>query len=364
MRLIISAGVALALAGTVPGGAAFAQGVPATPPAAQAACPGNPDALGTARTIAIDPKTSQLLGRQQYAQTLPLQKGEVVLTFDDGPLSPMTSRVLDALAKECVKATFFIVGTMANAQPGMVRKIAAEGHTIGTHSQSHPLIFPKLTQEAGVEEIEKGIASVTAALKPAGVKPAPWFRFPGLGRTKFYEAYAREHGLAIWSVDTVADDWLRLKPEEVEKRAIERLEARSGGVLLLHDIQPSTAVMLPSLLRQLKARGFSIVHVVPAGDGMVASLPGPGPSGRMPGSTPPVATSAPAVTSGEPARPAQPRLAAPAPRPAAGAAPGLGAPQDIPARAAPRGETAEEENPFVTFWPRLWTDMTNPKEAR
>ncbi|GGF55541.1 hypothetical protein GCM10007301_13990 [Azorhizobium oxalatiphilum] len=386
MRSILVAGVVATFASTALIGAAFAQGQPQWPatlppptetapkvaPTTTAAqgdssCPGNPDAIGTARTIAIDPKTSPMLGRLQYKQTLPLEKGEVVLTFDDGPLPPMTNRVLDALAHECVKATFFSVGTMAAAHPKIVQKILADGHTIGTHSQTHPLIFPKLTQEAGIQEIEQGFASVRVALKPVGGVTQPWFRFPGLGRTKFYEAYAQEHGLAIFSVDAVADDWLHLKPDEVEKRALERLEARGGGILLLHDIQPSTAVMLPDLLRQLKARGFRIVHVVPAGPGMTASLPSPGPSGRMPSTTAAKPSPAPgATTAAKPVTPTTPRVAAPAPRTATGvpaqaqAQAAVSSPQPIapvsPQPAAGDGEGTQDNNPFTQFWPKVWND--------
>ncbi len=141
----------------------------------------------------------------------------------------MTNRVLDALAHECVKATFFSVGRMAAAYPHVLQKVFEAGHTVGTHSQTHPLIFPKLTQEAGVQEIEQGFSSVRAALAPVGAAPNPWFRFPGLGRTKFFEAYTQEHGIAVFSVDAVADDWMHLKPEEVEKRALDRLTAMAAA---------------------------------------------------------------------------------------------------------------------------------------
>jgi len=221
--------------------------------AAQAAdaCPGNPDAIGTSRTITIDPVATPFLGQLQYKQTAPLQKGEVILTFDDGPLPPMTTRVLDTLRDNCVKATFFIVGRMAHAYPAVLQRISKAGHTIGTHSQTHPLIFPKLTHEAGLKEIDEGFASTNAALAPIGAHTVPFFRFPGLGRTKFYESYTQQQGIAVFSVDTVADDWMHLKPEEVMQRALDRLTARGSGILLLHDIQPSTAVMLPTLLKEL-----------------------------------------------------------------------------------------------------------------
>ena len=86
-----------------------------SPPRAE--CPGNPDALGTSRTIVVDPVEHPRLGSMQYRESLPLEDHEVVLTFDDGPLPPRTNHILDILAHECVKATFFLVGQMATTYP-------------------------------------------------------------------------------------------------------------------------------------------------------------------------------------------------------------------------------------------------------
>lgn len=242
------------------------------------ACPGNPEALGTSRVVTVDPAKLPYVGTQQYKQTVPLARGEVILTFDDGPLPPMTNRVLEALDRECVKATFFIVGRMASAYPQVLQHTLAAGHTIANHTQSHRLPFDKLKQGDAVAEIEKGLASVNAALGPVGAKAAPFFRFPGLGRTKALEAYTKAHGLAVFSVDLVADDWLHLKPDEVYQRAIDRLQERGSGILLLHDIQPATAVMLPRLLAELKKRNFKVVHVAPPSATRAEGLPRSGDS--------------------------------------------------------------------------------------
>jgi Polysaccharide deacetylase len=108
-------------------------------------CLGNPDALGTSRVLTINPGEFTLLGTLQYKQTLPLKDHEVVITFDDGPLPPYTNIILDALASQCVKATYFLVGQMAHAYPSVVRRIYNEGHTIGTHSEHHPRAFERLS---------------------------------------------------------------------------------------------------------------------------------------------------------------------------------------------------------------------------
>ncbi len=233
-------------------------------PALAAECPGNPDALGTSRVITLDPAEHARIGAMQYHESLPLEDKEVVLTFDDGPLPPYTNRVLETLAAECVKATFFMVGRQARAFPDMVRRVYNEGHTVASHSQTHPRIFTRLPMAAAENEIDQGRASVAAALGDERAA-APFFRFPGLGRSDAIEEYLAAHGLMTWSADFLADDWRHITAQQVLARALDRLERRGKGVLLLHDIQPRTALALPVLLKTLKARGYRIVHVVPAG---------------------------------------------------------------------------------------------------
>src|ERR1700739_503240 len=96
-------------------------------------CPGHPDAIGTERTIVVDPREHPRIGTMQYSETLPLRDHEVVLTFDDGPLPHNSNQVLAILASECIKATFFTIGEMARSFPEGVRKLRDSGHTIGTH---------------------------------------------------------------------------------------------------------------------------------------------------------------------------------------------------------------------------------------
>jgi peptidoglycan/xylan/chitin deacetylase (PgdA/CDA1 family) len=231
---------------------------------AQAAdCPGHPNAIGTSRTLVVDPLDHRKIGTMSYSETLPLADHEVVLTFDDGPLPPYTNRVLDILDAECVKATYFIVGVMARSSPGLVRQIAERGHTIGTHSMNHPIKFRRLSAEAGIAQLDDGIAATAAALGDAG-KLAPFFRFPGFGKTEPVETRAASEGLMIWGADMPADDWRKISAKEVAKRAIQRIEAKGKGVLLLHDIHERTVEALPVILKELKERGFRIVHVVPA----------------------------------------------------------------------------------------------------
>lgn len=229
----------------------------------------NPNALGISRVLSIDPKMTPLVGRHDYRTTLPLAPGEVVLTFDDGPRPPNTNRVLKALADECLHATFFIVGRQARAHPNMVRQVRAAGHTVGTHSQNHPM--RRLSPAHTAQEIDTGIASVGAAL---GTSPAPFFRFPGLYRSRAAEDYLRRRGLMTWSIDVDSYDWKRIGARQMLDQTLARLEARRGGILLMHDVNPKTAAAVPMLIARLKARGFRVVHVVPRSRGVPDLVPG------------------------------------------------------------------------------------------
>lgn len=234
------------------------------PSALAAGCAGDPTAFGTSRVLTVDPSQHQRVGTLQYPETLPLEDREVVLTFDDGPLASFTARILDALASECVRATFFMVGRMAKADPQLVQRAAKEGHTIGSHTQNHPMNIRFLRSERVAQEIDGGIEAISAALGEN--KIAPFFRIPGLYSSPAIEEHAAARGLMIWSADLHAADWGRGGPAGVIGRTLHRLQAKRRGILLLHDIQPSTARALPQLLKELRLQGYRIVHVEPVAE--------------------------------------------------------------------------------------------------
>ena len=228
-------------------------------------CPGNSDALGTSRVLTINPGEFTLLGTMQYEQTLPLKDHEVVITFDDGPLPPYTDIILDTLTSQCVKATYFLVGQMASVYPSVVRHIYNEGHTIGTHSQHHPH-FERLSMRRVEREVDGGINSVTAALGDATAL-SPFFRIPYLGRTNAIERFLEGKQLVTWSADVDTNDWWRgSSPEAIVQRAMRRLSAKGGGIILMHDIHRATAMAVPILLKEMKANGYTVVHVVAGGE--------------------------------------------------------------------------------------------------
>jgi len=175
-----------------------------------------------------------------------------------------------------VKATYFLVGEMAQAYPSIVRRIYNAGHTIGTHSQNHPFAFQRLSEQKFERQVDLGIASVGTALGDSKAL-SPFFRIPGLGRTNKIESYLASKSLVTWSADVVADDWKRIGAREIVRRAMRRLEARDRGILLLHDIHPATVTALPMLLKELKDHGYHVVQVVADGE-RPQSVPEPGAS--------------------------------------------------------------------------------------
>lgn len=203
----------------------------------------------------------------QYRTTLPLEAGEVVFTFDDGPLPAQTGRILDILASECVRATFFSVGRMAQAHPEWLRRVYDAGHTVGSHTYRHPGLFNFMDSERALEEIDRGIAAVKSALGDER-RLAPFFRFPGLRATATLEEHLFKQGIAAWSADIPSDDWRPIAAEDVVRVTLARLARKGRGIILMHDIQARTVEALPVLLRELKARGYRVVHIVPTGEWM------------------------------------------------------------------------------------------------
>jgi peptidoglycan-N-acetylglucosamine deacetylase len=238
------------------------------PVAAHAAdtCPGHADALGTARVLSVSAATTPRIGRKQFPATLPLAPKEVVLTFDDGPWPGPTTKVLDALKHECVRATFFLLGRNAAANPALARRELAEGHTIGHHTFAHPLLS-HMSLAAADAEVDRGVAAVERAVYgETGAKPrTPFFRFPGFAASPALLDRMAARGLVVFGADSWASDWNPMSPGQELQLVLARLDAIHGGIVLFHDTKSQTAAMLPAFLRALKAKGYRVVHVVPAG---------------------------------------------------------------------------------------------------
>lgn len=225
-----------------------------------ASCGNSGRGLGVSRVIEIDASGGPLFGDMtKYAKEESfLAPKEVVLTFDDGPMPWITKSILDSLDAHCTKATFFSVGRMAVAYPRTVRDVMARGHTLGTHTWSHPLNLPRMSLERAREEMERGFTAVALA---AGQPIAPFFRFPGLSDSPALLAHLQSRQVASFTVDVVSNDSFIGDTGRLIDRTLRHVEARKGGIVLFHDIKAVTARALPTILSELHARGYKVVHL-------------------------------------------------------------------------------------------------------
>lgn len=227
-----------------------------SPAYADDACPAG--TLGVSRTIEVDTTGGPWIGSPHGDPNF-LAPNEVVLTFDDGPSPKDTRAILAALAKECTKAVFFMVGEMVVVHPEIVKEVADQGHTIGTHTWSHPnlarLALPEITHEveATFDTVQK--------FSPQPV--APFFRYPYLSSSKLAEDYFKSRNIAQFAVDVDSSDWRMRSSAPVIARVMAGLKARGRGIVLMHDIHKWTADAVPGLLAKLKAGGYKVVLLKP-----------------------------------------------------------------------------------------------------
>lgn len=179
----------------------------------------------------------------------------VALTFDDGPWPAQTEQVLDVLAEQDVKASFFMVGYLAERYPDIARRVAEEGHLVGNHTQSHTV----LTRQSG-DVTRRQITDGSLTLRDVtGVLPA-WFRPPGGGMNTsvLREAQRMKMDLVMWDVDP--QDWRRPGVEPMLAGLLSTI--KPGSVVLLHDgggDRSQTIAVLPRLIEELKAQGYLFV---------------------------------------------------------------------------------------------------------
>ena len=246
-----------------------------------------PGKLGTSRVVEVGAHGGLEVGLKTYPQTIPLADHEVILTFDDGPAAKTTPEILNALAGECVRATFFDIGRNVEGLPEIARREALDGHNVAHHTWSHPQPTLRYMSEAAARaDILKGMIAVEKAAygqtfpegEPKDLKDlklhTPWFRFPGFADTQDLRDWFAANNVGIFGVDLWASDWIKMTPEQELHLVMSRLDRLGRGMLLLHDNHQWTADMVPMLLRELKAKGYRVVQMVPG--------PGTGPTAPAP----------------------------------------------------------------------------------
>jgi peptidoglycan/xylan/chitin deacetylase (PgdA/CDA1 family) len=193
----------------------------------------------------------------------------VLLTFDDGPHPAHTAAILDILKKEGVHAVFFAVGRNLGeieqglvAVPGhnraLVARLIEEGHAIGNHSFTHP-ILPNLDARSIANEIAY-TQSLIEAMVPAGPARTGGFRPPYGARNNKVLAQIDGHHLrsVVWNIDS--EDWADPLPQSVAHRVVQEAERAGRGIVLMHDIHARSVEALPIVIRELRKRGFNFAR--------------------------------------------------------------------------------------------------------
>ena len=173
----------------------------------------------------------------------------VALTFDDGPNADSTPIILDALKKERVKATFFVIGLKVAANSELMHRMQKEGNEIGNHTWAHPNLL-KISRA----QIEQQISQTQATITSLGLPAPKLFRPPYEAFTKPMLAYIHMP-VILWNIDP--KDWKEKDPKHVADAVVS--QARSGGLIVMHD-KPTTAAAVEKIIQDLKPR-FKLVTV-------------------------------------------------------------------------------------------------------
>lgn len=177
----------------------------------------------------------------------------VALTFDDGP-NRYTEGLLAVLRGAHVHATFFMLGIQVQAFPQVARDVARAGHEIGDHTWDHRDLTRMSARQVKLE-----MARAATEIAHATGRAPQLFRPPYGSTTSAVAALAGVLGMpeVLWDVDT--QDWLYRHPIDVQRNAVKA--AFPGAIILMHDIYPTTIAAVPQIIRQLRARGYTLVTV-------------------------------------------------------------------------------------------------------
>jgi len=170
----------------------------------------------------------------------------VVATFDDGPHPERTPRVLDLLAASGARAVFFVVGRNAERRPDLLRRIRDEGHAIGNHTWSHP-VMPLRSTRTIEDELDRCQAIVTSVTGSSPTLARPPY---GLGGRRYYAAL-EERNLTpvLWSLDS--RDYLGTAASRLAARLG---RAGAGDIVLMHDGDPKARHLLDALDRWFRSK--------------------------------------------------------------------------------------------------------------
>ncbi len=205
--------------------------------------------------IGISKKTKETEGEIQQKESVEesgvKEKPSIAITFDDGPSSRYTGRLLDGLKERNVKASFFLIGENAEENPVLVERIYKEGHLIGNHTYSH-VQMTHLSEEAAVKEIEKTDQVISAI---TGEHVA--YMRPPFGAWQRELEVRMEVLPVLWSVDPL--DWTTENVDEIVSKVVTEVE--EGDIILLHDCYASSVEAALRIVDILQKEGYEFVTV-------------------------------------------------------------------------------------------------------
>ena len=182
------------------------------------------------------------------------EEKKVAISFDCAWGTDYTDKLLAAMEKENIRCTFFMVKFWTEKYPEYVKKISYAGHEIGTHSATHPYMS-KLDESA----IEKELAVSSAAIEKITGKKVELFRPPYGDYDDLLIETANKQGLYTiqWSVDSL--DWKDLSAKEIVSRVVSRV--KNGSIVLFHNQGLHTHEALPTIISELKSKGYEFVTI-------------------------------------------------------------------------------------------------------
>ncbi|MFZ5949643.1 MAG: polysaccharide deacetylase family protein, partial [Candidatus Rifleibacteriota bacterium] len=210
-------------------------------------------------------------GRNSFAQTFtpltlasctqiiadlkaPAKDRYIALTFDDGPHSTHTPEILEILRKNQARATFFVLGTRAEAYPDLIAQMTRQGHAVGNHTWSHKSLAKSSASEAidSLKRTSDLISGLTG-------KPCMIVRPPFGHTSQRVKKLIHEQGWHEVMWDSDSRDWENKNPDRILYRVMKTIAP--GSIVLFHDIHPGAAGMLQTLINACKSNGYRFITI-------------------------------------------------------------------------------------------------------